>query len=326
MGRTASMHDSFTRTAKIAALFPGQGSQAVGMGEDLAERWPEAAAVFSAADQALADSLSTLCWEGPKERLRLTENTQPALLTHSIAAWRVLQDAGVKVEAVAGHSLGEYSAVVAAGGLDLADALRTVRLRGQLMQSAVPVGLGAMAAVLGLEDDPVGEACAEATEAGDGVVVAANFNSPGQVVIAGDAAAVDRAIELCRERGARRAMPLPVSAPFHSPLMVPAREGLTPALEGLEFEPLAVPVYRNIDAVAVTEPARVREGLIRQVDSPVRWAEIILGMVNDGFDTFIEVGTGSVLCGLVRRIRGEAKCYPAGTVETVETVISELGA
>ncbi len=311
---------------KIAALFPGQGSQAVGMGKDLAERWPEAAAVFSTADQALADSLSTLCWEGPEDDLRLTENTQPALLTHSIAAWRVLEGAGVPVEAVAGHSLGEYSAVVAAGGLSLADALSTVRLRGRLMQDAVPVGQGAMAAVLGLEDAQVIEACEEATGAGAGVVVAANFNAPGQVVIAGDAAAVDRAIERCRELGARRAMPLPVSAPFHSPLMVPAREGLTPTLEALRFEPLDVPVYRNIDGAAVTEPDSVREGLIRQVDAPVRWAETIRRMVEGGFDTFIEVGTGTVLCGLVRRIHREAKCYPAGTVATVETVILELGA
>ena len=310
---------------RIAALFPGQGSQAVGMGRDLAERWPEAAAVFSAADQALADSLSKLCWEGPEEALRLTENTQPALLAHSIAAWRVLEGAGVKVEAMAGHSLGEYSAVVAAGGLDLADALCTVRLRGRLMQNAVPVGQGAMAAVLGLDDEQVSEACAEATAAGVGVVVAANHNSPGQVVIAGDVVAVDRAIELCRARGARRAMPLPVSAPFHSPLMAPAREALTPALEALEFEALAVPVYRNIDALPVVEPGDVRDGLIRQVDAPVRWAETIRRMVADGFDTFIEVGTGSVLCGLVRRVHKEARCIPAGTTETVLAAAGEFG-
>jgi [acyl-carrier-protein] S-malonyltransferase len=311
--------------AKLAALFPGQGSQAVGMGKDLAERWPAAAAVYATADQALADSLTRLSWEGPEEALRLTENTQPALLAHSIAAWRVLEGAGVAVEAVAGHSLGEYSAVVAADGLDVADALRTVRLRGRLMQAAVPVGQGAMAAVLGLADDDVVGACAEATAAGDGEVVAANFNAPGQVVIAGHVAAVDLAIEMCRARGARRAMPLPVSAPFHSPLMAPAREGLAPTLDALGFRPLSMAVYRNIDAAPVDQPDSVRDGLIRQVDAPVLWAEIIRRMVADGFETFIEVGTGNVLGGLVRRIHREARCYPAGTVESVEVVMAELG-
>jgi [acyl-carrier-protein] S-malonyltransferase len=311
--------------ARIAALFPGQGSQAVGMGRDLADRWPEASGVFAAADRALDEELSKLCWEGPEERLRLTENTQPALLAHSIAAWRVLAAAGVSVTAVAGHSLGEYSAVVAAGGMCLEDALRTVRLRGRLMQQAVPVGEGAMAAVIGLDDDLVAEACAEATAAGDGEVVAANFNSPGQVVIAGGTSAVERAVALCRERGARRALPLPVSAPFHSPLMAPAREGLTPTLEALQIRPLAAPLYRNIDAAPVTEPDRVREGLIRQVDAPVLWADTIRSMVDDGVETFIEVGAGSVLGGLVRRIHREARCLAAGTVEGVNAVCAELG-
>lgn len=310
---------------RVAALFPGQGSQVVGMGRDLAGRWPQAAEVFSTADQALAAELSRLCWEGPDEALRLTENTQPALLAHSVAAWRVLEAAGVEVQAVAGHSLGEYSAVVAAGGLGLTEALRAVRLRGRLMQEAVPVGEGAMAAVLGLDDDLVVRTCAEATEAGDGVVVAANFNSPGQIVIAGHAPAVERAIELCRERGARRAVPLPVSAPFHSPLMAPVRAGLTPALEALDLKSLRVPVYRNIDAVPVIEPDDVREGLIRQVDAPVLWAETIRRMVADGFDAFVEVGAGNVLCGLMRRIDREARCYPAGTVEALEAVSAELG-
>ena len=309
----------------VAALFPGQGSQAVGMGRDLAERWGEAAAVFAGADRALELPLSELCWHGPEATLRLTENTQPALLAHSIAAWRVLEAAGVHVDGVAGHSLGEYSAVVAAGGLGLDDALRTVRLRGRLMQQAAPVGAGAMAAVLGLDDGDVISACEQATADGDGVAVAANFNSPGQVVIAGDAAAVERAIGLCSERGARRAVALPVSAPFHSPLMVPAREGLEPTLRQLDFRPLVVPVYRNVDAAAVSDPDEVRHGLIRQVDAPVRWTETIRRMRADGFDTFIEVGTGTVLSGLVRRIDREAHCLAAGTVESVEAVIAELG-
>jgi [acyl-carrier-protein] S-malonyltransferase len=310
--------------SKIAALFPGQGSQAVGMGRDLAERWPEAARVFGSADAALDGPLSRLCWEGPEDELRLTENTQPALLTHSIAAWQVLTSGGLEVDGVAGHSLGEYSAVVAAGGLELADAVRTVRLRGRLMQQAVPVGEGAMAAVLGLDDDQVVAACAEATSTGEGEVVAANFNSPAQVVIAGAAGAVDRAIELCKSRGARRAMPLPVSAPFHSPLMAPAREGLAPALRELDFRPLEWPVYRNVDASAVSTPAELCDGLIRQVDAPVRWSETIAAMRADGFDTFVEVGTGTVLSGLVRRIDRDAVCFAAGTVDTIEKVIGEL--
>jgi [acyl-carrier-protein] S-malonyltransferase len=310
--------------ARIAALFPGQGSQAVGMGRDLAERWSEAREVFDTADRALESPLSELCWNGPEDSLRLTENTQPALLAHSTAAWRVLRRAGLRVEAVAGHSLGEYSAVVAVGGLELDVGLRTVRLRGRLMQQAVPVGAGAMAAVLGLDDHQVVEVCADATAAGAGVVVAANFNSPGQVVIAGDAAAVERALELCSERGARRAVPLPVSAPFHSPLMAPARQGLEPALRELSFTALEHPLYRNVDAEPVSTPEDVRDGLIRQVDAPVLWSESIRRMRADGYDTFVEVGTGTVLSGLVRRIDREARCLPAGTVEAVEAVIAEL--
>jgi [acyl-carrier-protein] S-malonyltransferase len=310
--------------ASIAALFPGQGSQAVGMGRDLSERWPSAAEVFTAVDSGLSSPLSELCWNGPEDDLRLTENTQPALLAHSIAAWSVLSAAGLKIGGVAGHSLGEYSAVVAAGGLDVDDAARTVRLRGRLMQAAVPVGEGAMAAVIGLDDDQVEAACRAEETAGGGTVAAVNFNSPGQVVIAGSSAAVAGAGERCKEMGARRVLPLPVSAPFHSPLMAPARDGLEPTLRGLGFRRLAVPLYRNIDAAAVTAPDDVRDGLIRQVDAPVLWSKIIRRMLADGFDTFVEVGTGSVLCGLVRRIDKNAVCYPAGTVETVEKVLTEL--
>ncbi len=309
---------------KIAALFPGQGSQAVGMGRDLAERWPSAAEVFSTVDGGLSMSLSELCWDGPEEDLRLTENTQPALLTHSIAAWSVLVAAGFSAAAVAGHSLGEYSAVVAAGGLDLADAARTVKLRGRLMQEAVPVGEGAMAAIIGLDDDVVVSVCRDEEAGGGGTVAAVNFNSPGQVVIAGGAAAVAGACERCKERGAKRALPLPVSAPFHSPLMVPAREGLQPSLMDLDFQELSVPLYRNIDAAPVTLPDDVRSGLIRQVDSPVLWSETIRRMRSDGFDTFVEIGTGKVLSGLVKRIDREAVCFQAGTVEGVEKAIAEL--
>ena len=308
----------------VAALFPGQGSQTVGMGRDLAERWPASAGVFEMIDSGLSTPLSELCWNGPEDDLRLTENTQPALLAHSIAAWEVLSAAGLEVGAVAGHSLGEYSAVVAAGGLGLADAARTVRLRGRLMQEAVPVGEGAMAAVIGLDDDQVIDACSEEEASGSGVVRAVNFNSPGQVVIAGSAAAVAGAGERCKERGARRALPLPVSAPFHSPLMEPAREGLEPTLRELDFQTLTVPLYRNVDGRCVSEPTDVCDGLIRQVDAPVLWSEIVRRLRSDGFDTFVEVGTGNVLSGLVRRIDRDAVCYQAGTVETVEKVISEL--
>jgi [acyl-carrier-protein] S-malonyltransferase len=310
--------------AKIAALFPGQGSQAVGMGWDLAERWPAAAGVFEAIDNGLDASLSELCWNGPEEDLKLTENTQPALLAHSAAAWAVLSATGLEVGAVAGHSLGEYSAVVAARGLDLADAARTVRLRGRLMQQAVPVGEGAMAAVIGLDDEEVEAACRVEEASGSGSVRAVNFNSPGQVVIAGSAAAVAGAGERLKESGARRVLPLPVSAPFHSPLMAPAREGLEPTLRDLDFQPLAVPLYRNVDAGRVGEPDEVRDGLIRQVDAPVLWSEIVRQMRADGFEAFVEVGTGNVLSGLVRRIDRDAVCYQAGTVDTIEKVISEL--
>jgi [acyl-carrier-protein] S-malonyltransferase len=308
----------------IAALFPGQGSQAVGMGRDLAQRWPAAAGVFTTVDGGLGTPLSELCWSGPEEDLRLTENTQPALLAHSSAAWEVLSAAGLEVGAVAGHSLGEYSAVVAAGGLSLADAARTVRLRGRLMQEAVPVGEGAMAAVIGLDDDQVEAACRDEEIEGGSPVAAVNFNSPGQVVIAGSAAAVAGAGERCIERGARRVLPLPVSAPFHSVLMAPAREGLAPTLRELDFQPLTVPLYRNVDAAAVRLPDEVRDGLIRQVDAPVLWSETIRRMRADGFDTFVEVGTGKVLSGLVRRIDRDAVCYQAGTIESVEQVLANL--
>jgi [acyl-carrier-protein] S-malonyltransferase len=288
--------------AKIAALFPGQGSQAVGMGRDLAERWPEAAEMFQTIDDGLGSALSELCWNGPEADLRLTENTQPALLAHSAAAWAVLSTAGFEPAAVAGHSLGEYSAIVAARGLDVADAARTVKERGRLMQRAVPVGEGAMAAIIGLDDKQVEAACADEEASSGGTVRAVNFNSPGQVVIAGSAAAVAGAGERCKERGAKRALPLPVSAPFHSPLMEPARVGLEPTLCELDFQPLLVPLYRNVDAKQVSEPEEVRDGLIRQVDAPVLWSEIVRRLRADGFDTFVEIGTGNVLSGLVKFI------------------------
>lgn len=310
---------------RVAALFPGQGSQFVGMGHDLARRWSEARDAFATADEALGTSLTALCWEGPEDDLKLTVNTQPALVATSAGAWRVLSSSGLRVDGVAGHSLGEYSAAVAAGGLDLAEALRLVRLRGRLMQEAVPMGEGAMAAVIGLADEAVIEACKAAWEELGEPVVPANFNAPGQVVISGTVAAVDAAGDGCRERGARRVVPLVVSAPFHSPLMHPAREGLTPALAEAEIRDLEVPLYRNVDAAPVLRSEDVRDGLIRQVDSPVLWTDTVRRLARDGFDTFVEVGAGTVLSGLVRRVDRGLRCLPAGTVEEVELVICELG-
>jgi [acyl-carrier-protein] S-malonyltransferase len=307
----------------VAFLFPGQGSQAVGMGADLAETYGEARQVLERADAALGEPLSQLCFSGPEEALRLTANTQPAILAVSLAAYAVLAARGARCDGVAGHSLGEYSAVGAAGGLEVEDLVRTVRRRGELMQEAVPVGQGAMAAVLGPPRAQVEAACAEASTAAE-VVVAANFNAPEQIVIAGHAAAVARAGELLRQRGAKRVVELPVSAPFHSPLMLPARQGLAPVLAALPFAPLAVPLYNNVDAAPVQAPEAVRDGLLRQVDAPVRWVELVERMVADGFDTFVEVGPGTVLSGLVRRIARGVTTVAVGTVAQVEAYLQGL--
>lgn len=306
---------------RLAALFPGQGSQFVGMGRDVARAWREAGAVFDEVDDALDGWLSRVCWEGPEEELKLTANTQPALLAHSIAVWRVLRGLGLPVTVGAGHSLGEYSAVVAAGGLELGEAARLVRRRGELMQDAVPVGEGGMAAILGLDDDAVATVCDDVA----GVVVPANFNAPGQVVIAGAADAVKAAVALARERGARRAVPLPVSAPFHSPLMVPARRGLEPYLNQVDLSDPAWPIVRNVDAAPAGTAAEVRDGLIRQVDSPVLWTATIRRMIDDGVDTFVEIGAGSVLRGLVRRIDRTVSCSCVGTADEIGALAETLG-
>jgi [acyl-carrier-protein] S-malonyltransferase len=288
---------------KLALLFPGQGSQFVGMGRALCDESPAARAVFDEADSALGFPISRLCFEGPEEELKRTANTQPAILTHSIAAFRDLEARfAERLEGAAfaaGHSLGEYSACVAAGALSLSDAVRLVRRRGLFMQEAVPAGEGAMAAIVGLAPEQVEAACREAAQ-GD-VVSPANFNSPGQVVIAGHAAAVARASAACTARGAKRAMALPVSAPFHCALMAPARERLSPLLEKARFADAALPVVTNVDALAESLGARLRDALVRQVDSPVRWVESVRLLFGAGVDRAIEIGPGKVLSGLVRR-------------------------
>ncbi len=286
--------------SKTAFIFPGQGSQFAGMGQSLANAHPEAAQVFAEADEALGFSISKLCFEGPEEQLKLTENTQPALVAVSIAAYRVLASRGVSPDFVAGHSLGEYSALVAAGALDLADALRLVRKRGQFMQSAVPEGVGAMAALLKLPDGKLEAIIAEAAQ-GE-VVSAANLNSPDQLVIAGHAGAVQRAAELAKSAGAKRVVILPVSAPFHCALMRPAQERLKSELDATRFADLAVPLINNWQAHEVRTAAAAREGLYQQVPNPVLWADSIRVLVASGVTRFMEVGPGGVLTGLLRNI------------------------
>lgn len=295
------------RQSEIAYIFPGQGSQHPGMGKDLAEKFAAAKQVFEEADKALGFSLSELCFNGPAEQLQLTENTQPAILTTSIAALRAMKAEGFPEPAfVAGHSLGEYSALVAAGALSLADAVRTVRKRGQYMQEAVPVGTGAMAAILGAELETINAGCEEASEGQ--VCSAANINSPSQVVIAGETGAIDRAIVILKERGAKRAMKLNVSAPFHSAMMKPAEGRLAADLETIQFSDLRCPVITNVDARAVRSGNEVRDGLVRQVSQPVRWLESVEFLISQGVKTFIEIGPGKVLSGLVRQIDRSAQC------------------
>lgn len=284
----------------LAITFPGQGSQFAGMGKSLADTYPAAAAVFAAADEALGFPLSQLCFEGPEDQLKLTENTQPALLTVSVAAWRVLADLGYRPDFVAGHSLGEYSALVAAGSLDFADAVRLVRKRGQYMQAAVPAGVGAMAALLKMPDEALDRVLAEAAQ-GE-VVSAANLNSPDQVVIAGHAGAVNRAVELAKAAGAKRAVLLPVSAPFHCALMQPAQEKLKADLDATAFRDLAVPLINNWQAREIRTGAEAREGLYQQVPNPVRWTETVRLLAGQGVTSAIEAGAGAVLTGLVKNI------------------------
>ena len=310
-----------------AFIFPGQGSQTVGMGKDVADAFASAREVFEEIDEALSQNLSKLMFEGPDEDLILTENAQPAIMAVSLAVMRVLsKDGGVDlsntVAYVAGHSLGEYSALAAAGCLTIADTARLLKTRGRAMQEAVPVGEGAMAALIGLEPDVAAAVANEA--AGDGVCTAANDNAPGQVVVSGDAAAVDRAIEIAQARGAKRAIILPVSAPFHCALMAPAAEVMAEALEAVNMSPLAVPLVANVTAGVVTNASEIRQLLVEQVTGMVRWRECVLTLKDQGVDSLVEVGAGKVLSGLARRIDRDLAAVQAGTPETIEAFLESL--
>lgn len=310
-----------------AFVFPGQGAQTIGMGKALAEAYPEAKAVFEEVDEALGEKLSALIWDGEIEELTLTQNAQPALMATSIAAMRALEAEGVSIEAaslVAGHSLGEYSALAAAGALSVADTARLLRTRGKAMQEAVPVGVGAMAALLGLDFETARDVAAAASE-GD-VCQAANDNDPSQVVVSGHKAAVERAVALAKEQGAKRAMLLPVSAPFHCELMAPAAAVMADALDDVEIEAPKVPLVANVVAEAVTDPATIRSLLVDQVTGSVRWRESVLYMgAEKGITEIWEIGAGKALSGMVRRINRDIACRNIGTPDDVKAAVAALG-
>lgn len=309
--------------SKTAYIFPGQGSQVVGMGRELYENFAASRAVFDEADSVLGFALSEMCFGGTAEDLALTANTQPAILTTSVAALRAMESEGFDApDFVAGHSLGEYSALVAAGALSFADAVRTVRKRGSYMQEAVPVGVGAMAAILGLSADEVAAGC-EAV-AGDEVCSPANLNSPSQIVIAGHAAAIDRAIEELKGRGAKRAIKLNVSAPFHCALMKPAQDRLESDLKAIGFNDLVMPLIENVSAKPNQSGDRARTAVTEQVSNPVKWAPSVETMLALGVGTFVEVGAGKVLCGLVRQVSREARCLNVEDGESLRNSLSSL--
>ena len=313
-----------TNPSPIAFLFPGQGSQSVGMGKDLFDHHPLARQTFEEADETLGYKLSQLCFEGPEEKLKLTEITQPAILAASVAAQRVLRAKGLEPDYVAGHSLGEYSAHVAAGTLNFADALRTVRHRGQYMQEAVPVGVGAMAAILGMPLDQVNHISSDAAQ-GE-VCQVATINSPEQIVISGHTGAVERAIKLAVERGAKKAVSLPVSAPFHCALMQPAQDRLAADLSALTFQKPHCPVVCNVDAAPVTDPEAARAALVRQVTGSVKWEPSVRLLLEKGVSLFVEVGPGKVLWGLMRQIDRSKKCLTVGDQATLEKTLAQVSA
>src|SRR6202521_1832223 len=309
--------------SKIAFIFPGQGSQAVGMGKDLAEKYPIARQTFEEADEALGYKLSQICFEGPEEQLRLTEITQPAILTVSIAALRVLQARAPKPSFVAGHSLGEYSAHVASGTMTFAEAVRTVRNRGKYMQEAVPVGVGSMAAILGMELEKVTAVCQEAAQ-GE-VCSPANINSPEQIVISGHTAAVERGTKLADERGAKRAKVLPVSAPFHCSLMKPAQDRLEADLNNLKMRKPVYPVVCNVEASLVSDELRARETLVAQVTGAVKWEQSMRLLIESGAETFVEIGPGKVLCGLMRQIDRSKTCLNVADDASLAKALEQIG-
>lgn len=310
----------------IAFTFPGQGSQGVGMGKALADAFPEAKAVFDEVDEALGQKLSDVMWTGPEETLTLTANAQPALMAVSLATMRVLEARGLdlagSVSFVAGHSLGEYSALAAAGSLDIATAAKLLRVRGDAMQDAVPAGQGAMAALLGLEFDVAAEV-AEAAAQGE-VCQAANDNAPGQVVVSGHLAAVERAVEIAKARGARRAVMLPVSAPFHCSLMGPAADKMAEALANAEIRSPVVPLVANVLARPIIDANEIRDRLVQQVTGTVRWRESITWLADNGVDTFVEVGTGKVLTGMVKRIAKEATGMAVNSPEDIDALMEKI--
>jgi [acyl-carrier-protein] S-malonyltransferase len=307
---------------KIALMFPGQGAQYAGMGRSMAEAFPSVAALFGEADEALGFPISKLCFEGPEEALKLTENTQPALLTTAVGAFRVLSERGVRPDFVAGHSLGEYSGLVAAGSIEFSSAVSLVRNRGRYMQEAVPVGEGAMAAILGLDSDVVRAVCERVQESE--VVTPANFNSPAQVVIAGHRPAVERAIVEAKSAGARRALLLPVSAPFHCSLMLPAEKRLSDDLDAVDFRDLQFPIVTNVDAEEVRTGSEAREAVRRQTSRPVRWYETVRFLLDSGVDTFIEVGPGKVLTGLLRSIEKSVTMLNAEDEASLDQAMATL--
>ena len=309
---------------KIAFLFPGQGSQTVGMGSELAERFPIAQQTFAEADEACGFALSKLCFEGPEDDLKLTENTQPAILTVSVAAHRVLAEHGIKPALAAGHSLGEWSAHVAAGTLQFADAVRAVKARGRAMQQAVPAGQGGMAAILSLDAVQVAEACAEAAAETGLPVAAANLNSPGQTVISGALAAVEKANTIAKAKGARRAVMLPVSAPFHCALMQPAQDEVARVLAALTLSDPTIPVAANVTGELVTTAAAAQDALTRQVTGAVRWVDCTQELITAGADLFIEVGPGKVLCGLLRQIDSAQKALNVEDCASLEKTLADL--
>ena len=309
---------------KVAFLFPGQASQYTGMGKELAEKYPAAKAVFDEADKALGISVSKLCFEGTEDELKLTANTQPSILTVSVAVYRVLEEKGIRPDYVAGHSLGEYSALVAAGSLKFADAVKLVRKRGTYMQEAVPAGQGAMAAIMGISPADVLDVCKHAAQ-GE-ICSPANLNSPEQTVISGHAGAVKRAVEIASQKGAKRAVMLAVSAPFHSALMMPAQEKLEVDLKATVFAELQVPLVTNVDADTIRSGDEARSALVRQVSMPVRWEESMRLLLDEGVNTFVEVGPGRVLTGLMRQIERSVATLNVEDEKSLTTTLEKIAA